>query len=120
MQILPEAPNQTDLREPQRPMGGRTQLVRHFCVGSEFKAALGASPFFSRDDQTSPDTAPPRFGFDEPALEIAHSIGSTALGVRANRNLGKAHQARLVPGDQDCARLAIGKDPVYLLQVLRL
>src|SRR6266498_3907144 len=93
IQILPEAPNQTDLREAQRPMGGRTRLVRRFCVGSEFNAALGASPFLSRDDQTPPDTAPPRFGFDEPALEIAHSIGPTALGVRANGNLGKAHEA---------------------------
>jgi hypothetical protein len=106
LQILAEATNQADLREAQGPMSGGTQLVFLLGIGSELNAALRASPCFSRGNQLSPDATLPRFGFNKPALEIAHSIGSATLCVRTNGNLGKAQQTRFALGDQHCTTAA--------------
>ena len=102
-------------------MSGRARVVVRLGVGSELGAALRARPGFRRGDQLSPHATAPRRRFDEPALEITHSIGSTALGVRANGNLGEGYQAGLARGDQDgSGRTRIREKPVYLLPVLGL
>jgi len=92
LQVLPETPNQANSGEPKGPMSGRARLVLRFRVGSELDAALRTRPGFRGDDQLSADAVAPCEGFDEPALEVAHSIGSTTLGVRANGNLGEGRQ----------------------------
>ena len=59
------------LDEAERFVGGGADGVVDHGIGSEFGAALVASPLFGRRDQRAADTQPPERGLDVPALEYA-------------------------------------------------
>src|SRR5216117_4137225 len=85
-----KAPHQPHLHKPHRVVGGRADVVVRLCVRSKLTATLRPSPVLRRRDERPPHTAATRFRYNEPSLEIRHAIPLTSLGVRANRELGKA------------------------------
>src|SRR5437867_1149611 len=106
LQILPEAPHKTDLDEPERAVGGGTDLVVRLRVRRKFTAALRMSPLLRRHDQRPADAAATSLRHDEPSLEVRYTVAPAALGVPANRELGESDRAPCaILSEEDCERL---------------
>src|SRR2546421_12005186 len=84
LQAFPEAADETDLHETERPVGGRADVVVRLRVRGELTAPLRATPVLRRRDQRSADTMATSLGSDEPPLEVRDAIAVATLGVRAN------------------------------------
>src|SRR5207247_782224 len=88
--LLPKAPHETHLDKPHRVVGGSADVVVRLCVRGKLSTPLRAAPPLRRRDERPAHTAATRSRHNEPSLEIRHAIPLTSLGVRANRELGKA------------------------------
>src|SRR2546421_2268149 len=84
LQAFPEAADETDLHETERPVGGGADVVVRLRVRGELTAPLRATPVLRRRDQRSADTMATSLGSDEPPLEVRDAIAVATLGVRAN------------------------------------
>ena len=121
LQLLPEAPHEANLGKTKGAVSGAADLVVRLRVRRKLATTSGAPPLLRRRDQRAANTATPSLRCDEPSLEVRHAVAATALGVRANRQLGETDRTGCsILGEEDGERYprVAGEEPIDLLAVL--
>src|SRR4029079_5866179 len=95
------------LREPERAMCSRADLVVDERVGTELAAALSPRPLFRRAHERTAHAGSARRRLDVPSLEVRHAIGDAILRVGADRELCEPGRSScLADRDQNLERFA--------------